>query len=116
MAVLALVLASLERSLGSQSQLQPQSRRDMQSKSSTFKKVFRRAFPARTDQPHPVQPAAAAHLNPALSHPVGEAEDTARSAIEASMAALSVASALAKKVPFISPVASLLLQALTMRS
>jgi hypothetical protein len=32
------------------------------------------------------------------------------------MAALSVASALAKKVPFISPVASLLLQALTMRS
>ena len=32
------------------------------------------------------------------------------------MAALSAASALAAKVPFISPVANLLLQALTMRS
>jgi hypothetical protein len=37
-------------------------------------------------------------------------------AIEASLAALSAASALAAKVPFISPVAGLLLQALTMRN
>jgi hypothetical protein len=57
----------------------------------------------------------ATHLNPALSAPIGGKGDTAMSAIEASLAALKEASALAKKVPFIAPVAGLLLQALTMR-
>jgi len=37
------------------------------------------------------------------------------SAIEASLAALKEASALAHRIPFIAPVAGLLLQALTMR-
>jgi hypothetical protein len=37
------------------------------------------------------------------------------SAIQASLAALKEASALAAKIPFIAPVAGLLLQALTMR-
>ncbi|KAH9990498.1 hypothetical protein BJV77DRAFT_963347 [Russula vinacea] len=55
-------------------------------------------------------------LNPASSQPIGGAGDTAMGAIEASLAALSAASALAAKVPFISPVAGLLLQALTMRN
>jgi len=41
--------------------------------------------------------------------------DTAMSAIETSLAALKEASALAGKIPFIAPVAGLLLQALTMR-
>jgi hypothetical protein len=41
--------------------------------------------------------------------------DTAMSAIETSLAALKEASALAAKIPFIGPVAGLLLQALTIR-
>ena len=41
--------------------------------------------------------------------------DTAMGAIEVSLAALKDASALAAKIPFIAPVAGVLLQALTMR-
>ena len=57
----------------------------------------------------------ATHLNPASSGAIGGPGDTAMGAIEASLAALKEASALAKKIPFIAPVAGLLLQALTMR-
>jgi hypothetical protein len=57
----------------------------------------------------------ATHLNPASSGQNGGRGDAAMSAIEASLAALKEASALAKKIPFIGPVAGLLLQALTMR-
>ena len=52
---------------------------------------------------------------PASSEPIGGTGDTAMSAIETSLAALKEASALAGKIPFIAPVAGLLLQALTMR-
>jgi len=85
----------------------------MESGSSTLKKVICRDLP-RVDRPH------TADLN--SSQPIGGAEDTAmsaRKAIEASLAALNVANALAAKVPFISgisPVAGLLLQALTIWS
>ena len=57
----------------------------------------------------------ATHLNLASSGQISGRGDTAMSAIEASLAALKEASALARKIPFIAPVAGLLLQALTMR-
>ena len=62
------------------------------------------------DRLHP-----AARRNPASSELIGGRGATAISAIETSLAALKEASALAGKIPFIAPVAGLLLQALTMR-
>lgn len=53
--------------------------------------------------------------NPASSGQIGGRGDTAMSAIELSLAALKEASALAGRIPFIAPVAGLLLQAITMR-
>jgi hypothetical protein len=53
--------------------------------------------------------------DPAPSGQIGGRMDTAMGAIEVSLAALKDASALTAKIPFISPVAGLLLQALTMR-
>jgi hypothetical protein len=87
------------------------------------------ANPARVDQPlanreyfkltfssgSSIEPQEAAHLDSTSSQPIEGTGDSAMSAIETSLAALSVASALATKLPFISPVAGLLLQALTMR-
>jgi hypothetical protein len=61
------------------------------------------------------RPYPATRLIPASSDPIGGTADTAMSAIEASLAALEEASALAGSIPFIAPVAGLLLQALTMR-
>jgi len=53
--------------------------------------------------------------DPASSETIGGTGDVAMSAIETSLAALKEASAFAGKIPYISPVAGLLLQALTMR-
>ncbi len=61
------------------------------------------------------RPYPATRLIPVSSDPIGGTADTAMSAIEASLAALKEASALAHRIPFIAPVAGLLLQALTMR-
>jgi len=57
----------------------------------------------------------AAQLNPASSGQIGGRGDTAMSAIEMSLTALKEASALAERIPFIAPVAGLLIQAITMR-
>jgi hypothetical protein len=51
----------------------------------------------------------------ASSETISDTGDVAMSAIETSLAALKEASAFAGKIPYISPVAGLLLQALTMR-
>jgi hypothetical protein len=53
--------------------------------------------------------------DPASSETIGSTGDIAMSAIELSLAALKEASSFAGKIPYISPVAGLLLQALTMR-
>ena len=53
--------------------------------------------------------------NPISSESIGGGNDVAMGVIETSLAALQAGSALATNVPFISPVASLILQALKMR-
>jgi hypothetical protein len=53
--------------------------------------------------------------DPASSDAIGDAGDMAMSAVETSLAVLKEASAFAGKIPYISPVAGLLLQALKMR-
>jgi hypothetical protein len=58
----------------------------------------------------------ATQLNPTSSEPIGGRGDIAMSAMETSLAALKDASALVAKIPFIGPVANLLLQALAMRN
>jgi len=60
-------------------------------------------------------PYTAIRPDPASSEPIGGAGDISMSAIETSLAVLKEASALAATIPYISPVAGLLLQALTMR-
>ncbi|KAI0286492.1 hypothetical protein BC826DRAFT_80615 [Russula brevipes] len=92
-------------------QLRPQSRRNMQPKSSIGKRVIRgiRRSLAPSTMTH--QPIA----SPATSEPTGRIGDTAMSGIEVSLSALREASALTAKIPYISSVAGLLLQALTMR-
>ena len=54
-------------------------------------------------------------LDPVPSESIGGAKDTTMGVIETSLAALQTGSALVTKVPFISPVAGLILQALKMR-
>lgn len=85
----------------------------MQSESSTLKKVIDKVLPAKVDQPLARQ---AAHVDFPSLQPIGGLIDIETGAVEASLEALTVASAMAKKIPFISPVASLLLQALNMRA
>ncbi|KAI0289687.1 P-loop containing nucleoside triphosphate hydrolase protein, partial [Multifurca ochricompacta] len=77
----------------------------MQSNSLT--KKFRRMFHAsqRSSQPVPIH----------SSEPIGGSVDVAMTTIETSLAALKEASSLMAKIPYISPVAGLLLQVLTMR-
>ncbi|KAI0286485.1 hypothetical protein BC826DRAFT_80498 [Russula brevipes] len=78
-------------------QLQPQSRRNKQPKSSILKRAIRRIRRSPSTMTHQA---------------IG---DTAMSGIEVSLSALKEASALTAKIPYISFVAGLLLQALTMR-
>ena len=55
-------------------------------------------------------------LDPVPSESIGGANDVTMGVIETSLAALQTGSALVANVPFISPVAGLILQALKMRS
>jgi hypothetical protein len=57
----------------------------------------------------------ATRADPASSEAIRGSGDMAMSAIETSLAVLKEASSLAQHIPYISPVAGLLLQALTMR-
>ncbi|KAI0289677.1 hypothetical protein BC826DRAFT_1106901 [Russula brevipes] len=77
-------------------QLQPQSRRNMQSKSSIVKRAIRRIRRSPSTMTHQ------AIASPALSEPNGEIGDTAMSGIEVSLSALKEASALTAKIPYIS--------------
>ncbi|KAI0302460.1 hypothetical protein B0F90DRAFT_1714996 [Multifurca ochricompacta] len=83
----------------------------MQSKQSTLKKTFRRVFPLSSGikEPDPVG------LNPDSSEPIGAGGDIAVNAIQTSLGILKEASALASKIPYIAPIAGLLLQVLQMR-
>jgi hypothetical protein len=54
-------------------------------------------------------------LDPVSSESIGGGGDVAMGVLETSLAALQVGSALVSKVPFISPVAAIILQALKMR-
>ncbi|KAI0289562.1 hypothetical protein BC826DRAFT_601651 [Russula brevipes] len=84
----------------------------MLSKREMLKKTIRRFLPASdTTVNWPVP----THLNPVSSGPIGGGVDATISAIETSLAALKETSSLMAKVPWISPVAGLILQALTMR-
>ncbi|KAI0285744.1 P-loop containing nucleoside triphosphate hydrolase protein [Russula brevipes] len=93
-------------------QLQQQSPRNMQSNSSKFKKAFRSVFPASSTA---VTPTLSTRLDPASSEQIGGVPDIGVSAVETSLAAMKEASALVAKIPWFSPVAGLILQALTMR-
>jgi len=90
-------------------QLQPQSRRNKQSKSSIVKRAIRRI------RRSPSTITRQATASSTSSEPNGRMGDTAMSGIEVSLSALKEASALTAKIPYISFVAGLLLQALTMR-
>jgi hypothetical protein len=57
---------------------------------------------------------AADPTNPAPSEPIARGTDLVISAIEPTLAALKELSSLAKKIPYISPAAGLILQALKM--
>ncbi|KAI0289598.1 hypothetical protein BC826DRAFT_1177260 [Russula brevipes] len=62
------------------------------------------------------QPVPATEVNRTSSEPIGGVIDTSISAVETSLAALKEASVLIKHVPWISPVAGLLLQVLNIRN
>jgi hypothetical protein len=111
-------------------QLQPQSRRNKQSKSSIVKRAIRRIRRSPSTMTHQAigedqdfsYSTVPQHLinwpnpaSPASSEPIGGIGDTAMSGIEVSLSALKEASTLTAKIPYISFVAGLLLQALTMR-
>ncbi|KAI0301735.1 hypothetical protein B0F90DRAFT_1816950 [Multifurca ochricompacta] len=85
----------------------------MQSKSSTLKETFRRVFspPSGNKQPGPVN----LNSDPDSSELIGAGSDIAMNAIQTSLAVLKEASALASKIPYIAPIAGLLLQVLQMR-
>ncbi|KAI9453852.1 hypothetical protein BJY52DRAFT_794436 [Lactarius psammicola] len=79
------------------------------------KQRIRRSRPATSDDQHPAQ--APAHGTPVVSDPAWNigTDDIAMSGIQTSLAALKEGSSLAAKLPYIAPIAGLLLQALTMR-
>jgi hypothetical protein len=111
-------------------QLQPQSRRNKQSTSSMFKIAIRRIRRSPSTVTHQSigedldfsRLMVLQHLihwpnpaSPASSEPNRGIGDATISGIEVSLSALKEASALTAKIPYISFVAGLLLQALTMR-
>lgn len=63
-----------------------------------------------SDSPH-----SATHPDHTSSKPIGGVGDITMGTVETTLAALKEASALAGKIPYIAPVAGLLLQVLTMR-
>ncbi|KAI9453850.1 hypothetical protein BJY52DRAFT_1189308 [Lactarius psammicola] len=79
------------------------------------KQRIRRSRPATSDDQPPAQ--APAHGTPVVSDPAWNigTDDIAMRGIQTSLAALKEGSSLAAKLPYIAPIAGLLLQALTMR-
>ncbi|KAH9040447.1 hypothetical protein EDB85DRAFT_139111 [Lactarius pseudohatsudake] len=77
-----------------------------------LRKRFRRSRPTTSDDRPPARDVTIIS-DPAWQ--IGTHDDIAMSAIQTSLAALKEGSALATKLPFIAPIAGLLLQALTMR-
>ncbi|KAI0294296.1 P-loop containing nucleoside triphosphate hydrolase protein [Multifurca ochricompacta] len=67
-------------------------------------------MPSRTEQPDSV-----GNVDPASSEPISGRVDVAIGAVETSLAALKEVSSLAGKIPYISPIAGIILQALKMR-
>ncbi|KAI0295408.1 hypothetical protein B0F90DRAFT_1820572 [Multifurca ochricompacta] len=84
----------------------------MQSKPFSFRAAVRGILhmPSRTEQPDSV-----GNVDPASSEPIGGRVDLAVGVIETSLATLKEVSSLAGKIPYISPIAGIILQALKMR-
>ncbi|KAN0135990.1 P-loop containing nucleoside triphosphate hydrolase protein, partial [Lactarius tabidus] len=82
------------------------------SKHFSFRKSFRKVFNTSEKNIQPTSDDG----DPMPSESIGGASDIAMGVIETSLAALQTGSALATHVPFISPIAGLILQALKMRS
>ncbi|KAI0288101.1 hypothetical protein B0F90DRAFT_1820622 [Multifurca ochricompacta] len=83
----------------------------MDSKLSSFRKRVYELFPASSSGQQP----ASDTLNLGSSGPIGGYSAIADNAIQLSLASLKEGSALAGKIPYIAPIAGLLLQALTIR-
>ncbi|KAN0132701.1 P-loop containing nucleoside triphosphate hydrolase protein, partial [Lactarius tabidus] len=83
-----------------------------QSKHFSFRQTARSLFSIPTDNPALIQGVSVSSEQDDASN---DASDVVMSAIKTSLSALQVGSAFATKIPFIAPVAGLLLQALTMR-
>ncbi|KAI0295071.1 P-loop containing nucleoside triphosphate hydrolase protein [Multifurca ochricompacta] len=83
----------------------------MDSKLSSFRKRVYEMFPASSSSQQP----ASDTLNLGSSGPIGGYSAIADNAIQLSLASLKEGSALAGKIPYIAPIAGLLLQALTIR-
>ncbi|KAI0246915.1 hypothetical protein BJV78DRAFT_1157567 [Lactifluus subvellereus] len=84
----------------------------MQSKPFSFRSTIRTILPGsstRSNQP------VSGTLNPASSEPIDGGGALAMTSIETSLAVLKEASSLGANIPYISPIAGLLLQAITMR-
>ncbi|KAN0135988.1 hypothetical protein V8E53_006149 [Lactarius tabidus] len=82
-----------------------------QSQRFSFRKTFRKVFHASEKDKQSIADTG----DPISSESIGGGSDLAMGVIETSLAALQAGSALVTNVPFISPVASLILQALKMR-
>jgi len=85
-----------------------------QSKLFSFRKTFRKVFPA-SEKNNQSTPGGIDPVRPVSSGSIGRGGDVAMGIIETSLAALKEGSALVAHVPFIAPVAALILQALQMR-
>ncbi|KAI0297819.1 hypothetical protein B0F90DRAFT_1669281 [Multifurca ochricompacta] len=83
----------------------------MESKSSSFKKAMYMIFSGSS----PRQQLSSGHLNAVSSGTIEEYSTMTNSAIQTSLAALKEGSALASRIPYIAPIAGILLQVLTMR-
>ncbi|KAI0296548.1 hypothetical protein B0F90DRAFT_1819902 [Multifurca ochricompacta] len=81
------------------------------SRSSPLKETLRRVFPVLIGNSQPVSISS----NPVPSVPISEGIDIGISGIETSLAVLKEGSALVGKIPYIGPIAGLLLQVLTIR-
>ncbi|KAI0301733.1 hypothetical protein B0F90DRAFT_1816933 [Multifurca ochricompacta] len=81
----------------------------MQSNTSTLKQTFRNIFSLSSSNKKPLSP------NRDSSELIGAGSDITMNAIQTSLVVLKEASALATKIPYIAPIAGLLLQVLQMR-
>ncbi|KAI0294313.1 hypothetical protein B0F90DRAFT_1286987 [Multifurca ochricompacta] len=85
----------------------------MQSKKSSFRKAIRGIFSPSSRSDHLA--ISAGNKDPSSSEPIGGSVDVAIGVLETSLAALKEVSSLAGKIPYISPIAGIILQALKMR-